>query len=567
MKRILYRFLILSVAAVSLCACQKDPDVQYEAQGEESQILDAACSHSDMIFISREEPNATSYGWAEHYRCPDCGGYFSDAAGTTPMENVVVWGSELNVENTLFIEEFSEIYDGLIDCVTFEEGDDESIGQKILEWLKKSVMDKIGDVFKKILSVFHSWGKEPPKPSTTDLMKGILEQLRNVERAINELCTTLGNLDEKNMMIERERKVFYLFNATHPSFMAMLNELEGVTTESDITPQKKENIRKIVSDWYDKGIYNGAVYEDCYITVCNLMHFFSGYVASKSFPVMYDAMIATKTPWLHEQEPIKYLVRITDVLTLTEGYIMMALHLSYNPSDTSNEKLKQMSSELLRYYQCLDSSPVPHDRKGFHEWTWADKTKKSRLDEFYLNDTMWKYDGMSKKYDEIYNQHLIWKEENTIKSLWEACHPDQNEISIDEARVIYEYSKTAYGTNSIYEALEKAGFKGVVGYKNHGRLVCWDGKNWHRSLDGTLTYMNFQTSRLMNRIYFSNCVSETGFSINTPDNAGYNNVTWREGVRWMYYGEHKPLQDISDPGKPTSNVFQALTHPARTKYN
>lgn len=550
--------MLLSATIFSLCACQKEDADSTFAQTD-TPVTESVCTHANIYHVPCVEPDGSTFGWAEHWFCLDCGGCFADAKGSEEMDEIILWGSNLNTSDATGIEKMCEIYDGFVELsASLAVANEESaIGKFILEQLKNGIMSGVGSVFKSILSVFHKWGEDPPKPSTTDILKGILDELRNIERAINDLTNTLKQLDEKNMMVDREKRSFYLFNATHPAFMAMLKELDDVTTESDLTDVKKSNIKAIVNEWYKKGIYNGSVQEDCYISVCDLMHFFNGYVASKSFVTMYDEMAEQQVPWIHEQEPIKYLIRIADVMTLTEGYMMVALYLYFNTTDTSDEMLRQLSSEFTSYFKAIENHPVPHDKKGYHEWTWADRDGKSRLDEWYLYDTLWKYDGMEAAYDEMYcNENYLWKDSHTIMTLWNAGHKAHDEITVDENRVISEYYRTKYGIKVYYDALVKAGFKGVVPYDKKGRLVCWDGSGFDYRSDESGQYRNLGWVRHMGYIQFYNVVKSDGFYIQRE--MWKDDNVWRCYVDWNYKYSGN-LRYIINKGESCGLVFEAVT--------
>lgn len=568
MEKIKYLFIIFAVAVLGLSSCKKQ-----NLDTSDSTTDGQECKHANMVFVPGSEPDETSIGWKEHYYCPDCGKFFTDAEGKHPTEDIIIWGSELNVSSPEFVDELNTLYYEYEDLLPEGslEGDDDTIGKKILEQLKKLVMNGIGEVFKKMLSVFHSWGKEAPKPSTEELLKQILGQLRNIELAFNELSNTLTQLDEKNMMVDRERKVYYLYNATHPAFMAVLNELEGIDDESKITDEKKAKIRQIVEEWYAKGIYNGTVQEDCYITVSDLAHFFNGYIASKSFLSMYDGMIEKKSsPWVHEQEPVKYMIRIADVMMLTEGYAMIALYLNFNPDATSDQKLQALNSEFNAYYAAIDNHPVPHSKKGYLEWAWPDsRDNKMRLQHYYLYQEIYKFDEekMEEKYNYLYENGWYWDNSGTLTNLWDACHQNHYDLCVEENYTIWKYYKDTYGIDSYYAALVKAGFTGIVPFESNGRLVCWDYANWEKSNTSAkgiiIKFRDLRVSGRERSIYFSNCVASKGWSLltNDGDRYYYEELDWRNHIGFAQASKagELPYICIGEQGNRTQNIFQAVT--------
>lgn len=560
MKKTLYTIIILSFSALALCSCQK---MDQESTGYEdlvtSRMYGSSCTHSNMEYVAALEPDEYSYGCVEHYCCPDCGACFSDAEGRNVLDDITVWGSSINLNCAEFVDNLTAEYESLF---ADEESNSFIAASEILNLLKSAALNELGEVWNKLLDVYHKATGPKPAPTMDDYLLGIMNQLGNIENAINAVSSTLKELDEKNMMVERERGIFYLANTTHPSFMAVMKQLEQVSIPSEITDEKKEKVRKIVNDWYDKGVFNGTDYKDCYVTICDLMHFFNGYIASRSFPEMYDRIVNNSTPWKHEQEQMKYMIRISDVMNLTEAYFMMALYLNFNVDKTSAEKLKLLNSELQAYHKVIEANPVPAPEKGYFEWTWPGKTK---LDEYYIFNEMWKYPNLDDAYNRVVNEKWSWQWGQPLELMWGQSHDGKHvELTREENMVIWNYYKSSARISSYYDAIVKLGMKGVVSFKEKGRIVCYDNHKWEISIDKG-RYKNkfwgyYRAFRFVGDnpgwINFDNVVSPDGFT--------FFQAPFRTGLEWALDEiEHKwPTNIIYGPGKSDGLVFEAVTRDA-----
>lgn len=559
MKNIKQILLILGVALVGLASCQKK-DLDTETIDQQYSMLGATCSHDSMIHYSAVQPNDTSFGWVEHYYCPDCGGYFADPDGKQPLENVIIWGSSLNLNST---EEYMSIFSETYDYITsnpdaYGEENAWISGAAILDLLKNAALNELGEVLKKLLDVYHKATGPKPAPTVNDYLKQIMDQLGNIESAINAVSSTIKKLDEKNMMVERERNVFYMANATHPAFRAVLDQLEGVSDTSQVTADKKIKIQNIVDGWYNKGIYNGVSYDNCYVKICDLMHFFNGYVASKSFPQMYDEVVFASTPWKHEQEMSKFMIRIDDMMNLTEAYFMMTLYLYFHPDNTSAEKLKLLTTELQAYHKVIDANPVPLHEKNFREWMWRDASGNTHLHEYYLNQKLYDYPMNHITYYIYENKHLEWHKESTVRPLLNIARTSNDNIAIfsGEGYVIFNYYYNSHFMTNFYEMLIKAGFENVVPFSKNGRIVFRDNAPYKYTQGDPDFKMECGEIRFHGNpgpMYFSNVVDGDGFKLL---NYGAETI-FQAGVRWGV--DWKKANEIQDPGKSTDNVFQSIT--------
>lgn len=571
---IIYRLLILALAAGSFCSCQKEEaeDIATGDYDYQSHLFGAECTHPNMEYNPASEPDESSFGWIEHYSCPDCGGCFSDSEGRYRIEEVIDWGTSYNLDASQYVSAFCDAYETIIDAGTVEEGT-AITAAAILELLKKAALNELKEVYNKIVDVFHKKFGGPPAKTVNDYLAAIIDQLGNIENAISAVSSTLEKLQEKNLMIEREQGIFYLSNATHYCFKEVLNQFEGFDDGSKLTQDRKDKIKRIVNDWYATGIYNGVTYEDCYTRISDLMHFFNGYIASKPFPQMYDEIINKATPWKHEQEYMKYMMRISDVMTLTEAYFMLVLYLNFNPDGTSAEKLKLLNNELLGYHKVIETYPVPHAEEKYFEWIWADKEGKCHMDAIYLDREVKHYTDtvpcdMDNWFSAVVEKKRKWCEREYPESIWKAGHSnDHPEIDQTDGRVIWNYYYRATRVTDFYEMLRMIGFTKVTDFKNKGRIFFRDDAGWKWDYSfgkekfwGRIGALRFEGNG-PGTIFFSNCIGNDGFNIYY----GGNNVIFRTNCNWCCSWKGKPEHINSYDHKSIGNIFEAVTYDATKK--
>jgi len=465
---------ICVVSVTSVISCEKDSTVHDRPADE--LIL---CSHDSLSFFNGVEPTETECGCIEHYYCPQCGRYFSDAACKDEIESPVLWGTSLVIN--------AEDYFDFFETAFYEYGFDDEITSdrcalSFIPSLKDILVEKAEDI---IGDLFSFTEEEPDKGLIIqEGLKNISDNLLRVESAILGLAEMHEKAAIKQSVDDREKKLFYLRNATHPCFMSVMNEIVSVgkkcTTWSELPADRVENIRSIVNEWEATGIYNGNVYEDCYLNISELLHFFNGFWTSvKSFPELYDELAFRSTPWLHKANIPRMMCRCSDMITLTEAYTMMCLYYHFNTNNISTERIRLFNIEMKKYDSVLAAHPADTEVVASTRWIWRDKSKSADLSPFKLYRDIWHFnDGQGDVIDRALNElavsKLHWYNLAAMDYLYDATTDKGKRFSIelDQQHLIYDYYRKK-GVKDYYQMLTKAGFRNMTPYDNGGRLVFW----------------------------------------------------------------------------------------------
>lgn len=573
MKSKLFFFTSVCLASLTFAwSCQKEDAETPRWKQDES----FTCQHDSLFFVPGVEPTDVECGCVDHYYCPQCGKCFSDGTCQLEIESPILWGTSLVLNAGEYFDFFETAFNefGYMDEIASSKCE-----LACLPSIKDLLVDNADDI---IDNVFEFFDKEPDKTLIIkEGLKSISDNLLKVERAILGLAEMHKEEAIKKSINDRERKLFYLRNATHPCFMSVLNQISAskITSKkwSDLPAERVNNIKGIVDEWYSTGVYNGITYEDCYITVSELLHFFNGFWTSvKSFPELYDQLAFKSTPWLHQANITRMMCRCSDIMTLTEAYTVMCLYYHFHPDNISQERIRLFNIEMKKYDSVLEAHPADTEVVAHTRWIWKNKASNEDLTPFKLHRDIWHFKNKASDKEDLIDQSLnelmvsrkpSWYEEDlgAIAKVYNASlGPDNdkhNSISIGEQRIIYNYYREK-GMTDYYEMLIKAGFRNVTRYNENGRLVYWVndvhrfGNNGEAGEYHGLSYqcqVLYDGVEYKGKIYFRRQLS--------PDCKSIEDVSSiREGVMWeMEINEYyKPLY-MKTLGTRTKYNFESLT--------
>lgn len=494
------KYLHLSLATflsllffITVVSCSKDSEPLVPI--EDPQVGDSLCAHDSLYYVAAVEPTETECGCVEHFYCPQCGRCFSDVACRNELETTILWGTGLVIgaqDNFEFFEDAYLRY-GYQGFVTRPSRSNFAFGG-----LLKDVLLDVGD---KALDKFFDFLDEDDDSKVDSLLTVISNNILRVEQAILAIVQMHTDAALKNTLNQREQKLFYVRNSTHPPFMAIVNKLRGYKRVG-VPDSVKVQIKEIVDDWYEAGIYNGSHYENCYTIISELLHFFNGYWTSdKTIPQLYNHFVYRGTPWSHQANPTLLMVRANDELTLAESYLMVSLYLQLNQSNVSQEYINQLNNEMRIYDAALKEFPVDTAVVTTTRWVWTyqghDKTPHCDL----TRQRLWRKirhfnrdnKGLEDKLTSYENKtDMWWNDKNNLHyfdELYQASTDNWNHhgLTLDQQKVIYEYYATKKNCKDYYQALTKAGFYDVTPYSSGGRLLALFGKEGYYSDEGGLT--------------------------------------------------------------------------------